>query len=45
MEAERASLLAALALQLDWGATEALAETPPERSAQRAAAPEAAPLA
>lgn len=45
MEAERASLLAALALQFDWGATEALAETPPERSAQRPAAPEAAPPA
>lgn len=45
MEAERASLLAALALQLDWGATEALAVTPPDRSAPRPATPAPAPVA
>lgn len=45
MEAERASLLAALALQLDWGASEALAEAPPDRSAPRPAMAAAAPLA
>jgi len=45
MEAERASLLAALALQLDWGATEALALTPPDRSAPRPATPAPAPVA
>ena len=45
MELERASLLAALALQLDWGAEEALAEAPPDRSApaRPAPMPEAAP--
>jgi DNA polymerase len=39
MELERASLLAALALQLDWGAEEALAEAPPDRSAPARPAP------
>ncbi|MBR0684136.1 hypothetical protein GXW74_26970, partial [Roseomonas eburnea] len=39
MEHERASLLAALALQLDWGAEEALEDAPPDRTAPRAAAP------
>lgn len=39
MEHERASLLAALALQLDWGAEEALEEAPPDRTAPRAAPP------
>lgn len=39
MEADRAQLLAALALQLDWGAEEALEETPPDRSPPRAMAP------
>lgn len=42
MEHERASLLAALALQLDWGAEEALEDTPPDRTAPRAPAPPAA---
>jgi DNA polymerase len=32
MEQDRAALLAALALQLDWGADEALAEAPPDRA-------------
>lgn len=39
MEHDRASLLAALALQLDWGAEEALEDAPPDRSATRAPAP------
>lgn len=39
MEADRAQLLAALALQLDWGAEEALEEAPPDRSPPRAVAP------
>ncbi len=34
MEHDRAALLAALALQLDWGAEEALAEAPPDRRAE-----------
>ncbi|MBW6396240.1 uracil-DNA glycosylase [Roseomonas sp. HJA6] len=33
MELDRAGLLAALALQLDWGAEEALEDAPPDRSA------------
>lgn len=41
MEHERASLLAALALQLDWGAEEALEDAPPDRTAPRAPAPAA----
>jgi len=45
MDAERASLLAALALQLDWGAEEALEDAPPDRWAARPAAPPAAPAA
>ncbi|MBR0650346.1 uracil-DNA glycosylase [Roseomonas terrae] len=45
---DRAALLAALALQLDWGAEEALAEAPPDRSAparpaMAIAAPDAPP--
>ena len=43
MEHERASLLAALALQLDWGAEEALEDAPPDRTAPRAPAPAAEP--
>lgn len=39
MEMDRASLIAALALQLDWGAEEALEEAPPDRSAPRAPPP------
>lgn len=39
MEADRAQLLAALALQLDWGAEEALEAAPPDRAPPRAAAP------
>ena len=39
MEHDRAALLAALALQLDWGAEDALAEVPPDRSAPARAAP------
>jgi uracil-DNA glycosylase family 4 len=39
MEHDRAALLAALALQADWGADEALAETPPDRSAPARAMP------
>jgi DNA polymerase len=39
MEADRAQLLAALALQLDWGAEEALEDAPPDRSPPRAVAP------
>lgn len=38
MEHHRATLLAALALQLEWGADDALAEAPPDRSAPRAPA-------
>lgn len=38
MEHDRAALLAALALQLDWGAEDALAEVPPDRSAPARAA-------
>jgi len=45
MEHDRAALLAALALQLDWGAEEALAEAPPDRRAETRAAPVAAPAA
>jgi len=41
MEQDRAALLAALALQRDWGADEALDAAPPDRS--RAPAPRAAP--
>ena len=42
MDADRAAWLAALALQLDWGADEALATEPPDRTAARpAAAPRA----
>ncbi len=42
MEHDRAALLAALALQLDWGAEEALAEAPPDRRAEaRAVGPRA----
>lgn len=39
MEHDRAALLAALALQLDWGAEEALEDAPPDRSPAHAAAP------
>jgi uracil-DNA glycosylase len=39
MEHDRAALLAALALQLDWGAEEALEDAPPDRSPPLAAAP------
>ncbi|CAH0231952.1 uracil-DNA glycosylase [Roseomonas sp. CECT 9278] len=42
MEQDRAALLAALALQSDWGADEALEEAPPDRS--RAPARDPAPL-
>ena len=37
MDEARAALLAALALQVDWGAEEALDDAPPDRSAVRAA--------
>ncbi|MEO3472958.1 uracil-DNA glycosylase [Roseomonas sp. CAU 1739] len=43
MEHDRAALLAALALQLDWGAEEALAEAPPDRSAVTRAAAASVP--
>lgn len=43
MEHDRAALLAALALQLDWGAEEALAEAPPDRRAPARPAPAPAP--
>lgn len=36
MEPDRSALLAALALQLDWGAEEALEDAPPDRTAERA---------
>ncbi|NKE16131.1 uracil-DNA glycosylase [Roseomonas oryzicola] len=42
MEHDRAALLAALALQLDWGAEEALEDAPPDRSPPRAATPPSA---
>lgn len=45
MEPDRGALLAALALQLDWGAEEALEDAPPDRSPPRAAAPAEAPVA
>ena len=47
MELDRADLLAALALQLDWGAEEALEDAPPDRSAPARPAsvvPESQPL-
>lgn len=43
MEHDRAALIAALALQLDWGAEEALAEAPPDRSADTRALTGSAP--
>lgn len=43
MEHDRAALLAALALQVDWGAEEALAEAPPDRYAPARPAPVASP--
>lgn len=39
MELDRAELIAALALQLDWGAEEALEDAPPDRSAPARVAP------
>ena len=45
MEHDRAALLAALALQLDWGAEEALEDAPPDRSPPRAAPPAERPAA
>ncbi|BDG73670.1 uracil-DNA glycosylase [Roseomonas fluvialis] len=42
MEQDRAALLAALALQLDWGADEALEEAPPDRARAPAVAASAA---
>lgn len=46
MEPDRASLLAALALQLDWGAEEALEDAPPDRAPRRdPAAPDPPPHA
>ncbi len=46
MEQDRAALLAALALQLDWGADEALEAAPPDRApTPRAAAPVPVPAA
>jgi DNA polymerase len=43
MEADRGALIAALMLQLDWGADEALEEAPPDRTAARTAAQAAPP--
>jgi DNA polymerase len=43
MEHGRAALLAALALQVEWGAEEALADAPPDRSAPARPAPAAPP--
>jgi DNA polymerase len=46
MEQDRAALLAALALQLDWGADEALEDAPPDRArAPERPAPVSAPTA
>ena len=45
MEHDRAALLAALALQLDWGAEEALADAPPDRRADPRARADADPRA
>src|SRR5688500_7553576 len=43
--AERAALLAALRLQLDWGADEALADSPLDRGAARPSPPAGEPAA